>query len=319
MKNSSIIILSFIYLLSFQILFMPVVQGQNYKPFIDTDKQWNTMITGYSSVGSPATKSTLVLHISTNDTLINETLYQKVVNTGYSDGTYASGDIGFIREDIDEKKVYFREPTDVFYPHQDKLLYDFSLEAGDTTEVFGLHYCTSYSNTYKVVSNGTIQLLNGEERKTWHLEPIGDNVQEADVWIEGIGSLYGMLFPACSQLASISFSLKLLCYYESDSELYMSDEANCYIDWISGLDINATSSFELLPNPTNGKTQIQLAENISLENAMIELYSPSGKLLYSAKPRSQVHTMDVEHLSLGMYLLRLWDGERWRVQKLIKQ
>ncbi len=318
MKKPSKFTLSFICVLSLQILWVPIIRGQNYyKPFINTNKQWNVMNTSYAYGGSPATRNTMILHISASDTLINDTLYQKVVNIGHSE-TLFTKDIGFIREDMNERKVFFREETQVFYPPQDKLLYDFSLETGDTTEVFGLHHCTSYSNTYTVVSTGTIQLLNGAERKTWHLEPVGDNVQEADLWIEGIGSIYGMLFPACSQLATISFSLKLLCYYENDIELYRSDEDSCFIDWTSGLESHAQHSIKLFPNPATGQVQIELPDNIMLEPVKIELHSPIGRLLYNAKPTSHFHKIDVAHFPAGLYLVRLWDGERWRVQKLVK-
>ncbi len=120
-------------------------------------------------------------------------------------------------------------------------------------------------------------------------------------------------------------------YTSNDSQVFYVDELNRPIATyfvvlgdstlitLNVAEMNSDLLFKLSPNPTSGKTQIQLAENIVLENAMIELYSPSGKLLYSAKPRSQVHTLDVAHLSQDMYLLRLWDGERWRVQKLMKQ
>jgi hypothetical protein len=245
-------------LLPLKFLLISVSYGQIYEPFIDTDNQWNTMVTYYGYGGSPTTKNTLLLQIAANDTLINDTLYQKVINTGYSDGAYPAGVIGFIREDIDEKKVYFRENIEAFYPTKDRLLYDFSLETGDTTEVFGLHHCMDNSNAFTVVSTGTISLLNDEERKTWHLEPIGQNLGEPDLWIEGIGSLNGLLFPGCYQMATTSFSLKLLCYYEDDLKLYMSDEDSCYIDWTTGLEAHAENSINLYPNPARDHVTLSL-------------------------------------------------------------
>jgi hypothetical protein len=178
-------------LLTIMFLLFSVSYGQTYEPFIDTDKQWNTAIAFYAYGGSVATINTLQLLIMPNDTLINDTVYQKVINNGYINWFFPDGIIGFIREDIDEKKVYFRENKEEFYPPKDRLLYDFSLEAGDTTEVFGLYHCMLGSNTFKVISTGTMNLLNDEERKTWYLEPIGDYVQEPDLWIEGIGSRDG--------------------------------------------------------------------------------------------------------------------------------
>jgi hypothetical protein len=178
-------------LLTIMFLLLSASSGQNYKPYIDTVKQWNTAIAFYAYGGSVATINTIQFSITPNDTLINDTVYQKVINIGYINWFFPDGIIGFIREDIDEKKVYFRESKEEFYPPKDRLLYDFSLEAGDTTEVFGLYHCMLGSNTFKVISTGTMNLLNDEERKTWYLEPIGDYEQEPDLWIEGIGSRDG--------------------------------------------------------------------------------------------------------------------------------
>ncbi|MBS4059562.1 MAG: T9SS type A sorting domain-containing protein [Bacteroidetes bacterium] len=303
-------------LLTIMFLLFSVSYGQTYKPFLEGSKQWNIMITSYAYGGSVATMNTLQLHITANDTLINDTVYRKVVNTGYSDGAYPAGVNGYIREVIDEKKVYFRENFALFYPPKDRLLYDFSLETGDTTEIFGLHHCTWNSNTFKVISTGTVNLLNDEVRKTWYLEPIGDNAQEADLWIEGIGSMNGMLFPGCSQLATISFSLDLLCYYEDDLNLYMSYDS-CFIDWTTGLEAHEEGGVKLYPNPATFETWLQLSENIVLEKVRIELYSSSGRQLYKAQPTSNFHKIETVNLPKGLYLVRVWNGERWMVEKLV--
>lgn len=167
MKMKMILLILFLPL-----FFLQIVNGQGYIPLLDTAKQWNIMFTTEAG-GSPATKSTQKYQISANDTLINDTIYKKVVISGNGGGAvFPPGVIGFIREDTTEKKVYFREKTQLFYPPKDRLLYDFSILAGDTVEIFGLHHCTEFSNKYKVVSINTIALLNGQERKTWQLDPI---------------------------------------------------------------------------------------------------------------------------------------------------
>lgn len=287
-------------LLSFMFLPVSFSYGQTYEPFIDTNKQWNTMITYYDYGGSPASKSTLQLHIVTNDTIINDTVYQKVVNTGYSDGAYPAGVIGLIREDIDEKKVYFREIVEVFYPPKDRLLYDFSLEAGDTTEVFGLYHCTWNSNTYKVISTGTITLLNNEERKTWHLEPIGENAQNPDVWIEGVGSLNGMLFPGCYQMATISFSLDLLCYFEDELKLYMSDADSCYIDWTTGLESHTEHSINLYPNPARDHVILSLPAEPK-HCGTYQIYGLDGIMLFAGNICERSVTIPLRKMKPGIY------------------
>jgi hypothetical protein len=303
-------------LLPLKFLLISVSYGQIYEPFIDTDNQWNTMVTYYGYGGSPTTKNTLLLQIAANDTLINDTVYQKVVNTGYSDGAYPTGDIGFIREDIDEKKIFFRENWEVFYPPKDRLLYDFSLEIGDTTEVYGLHHCLDNSNTYKVVSMGTIHLLNDEERKTWHLESIGHNPQETDLWIEGIGSLNGMLFPGCSQMATTSFSIKLLCYYEDDLKLYMSDEDSCYIDWTTGLEAYEENNITLYPNPARNQVTLSLPDEIQY-GSTYQIYHVNGTKLVEGRLNEKSVTIPLGNMKPGMYFFNVQSNTTVFRSKLI--
>jgi hypothetical protein len=78
-----------------------------------------------------------------------------------------------------------------------------------------------------------------------------------------------------------------------------------------------TALFKLFPNPATTQSWLQLPENTALAQAQIELYSPAGKLLHKAKPSSHFHKIDVAHLPKGLYLVRLWDGERWFVEKLV--
>ncbi|MDY0076448.1 MAG: T9SS type A sorting domain-containing protein, partial [Bacteroidales bacterium] len=73
----------------------------------------------------------------------------------------------------------------------------------------------------------------------------------------------------------------------------------------------------LYPNPASNHIWLQLPENTALAQAQIELYSSSGRLLHKAKPSSHFHKIDVANLPKGLYLVRLWDGESWYVEKLV--
>jgi hypothetical protein len=73
------------------------------------------------------------------------------------------------------------------------------------------------------------------------------------------------------------------------------------------------------PNPATTNTWLHLPENIPLTAMQVELYSPTGRLLYRAQPTSQSHKIEVVHLPRGLYLVRVWDGERWLVEKLVVQ
>jgi len=71
------------------------------------------------------------------------------------------------------------------------------------------------------------------------------------------------------------------------------------------------------PNPATTELWLQLSDNIPPVQAQIELYSHTGKLLYKAQPTGHFHKIDVTHLPSGLYLVRLWDGERWSTEKVV--
>jgi hypothetical protein len=74
---------------------------------------------------------------------------------------------------------------------------------------------------------------------------------------------------------------------------------------------------KVYPNPATTETWLQLPENITLEKARVELYSPTGRLLCKAQPTSYFHKIETANLPKGLYLVRLWNGERWIVEKLV--
>jgi hypothetical protein len=80
---------------------------------------------------------------------------------------------------------------------------------------------------------------------------------------------------------------------------------------------NHPKTIQLFPNPATTEAWLQLPENTPLAQAQIELYSPTGRLLYRAQPTSQFHKIEVAHLPKGLYLVRVWDGERWYAEKLV--
>ncbi len=74
---------------------------------------------------------------------------------------------------------------------------------------------------------------------------------------------------------------------------------------------------KIYPNPATTELWLQLPENLPLAQAQIELYGPTGKLLYRVQLASQFHKIETAHLPAGLYLVRLWDGERWRTEKVV--
>ena len=283
---------------------------QSYSPFIDNGKHWNVMHEGYGE------KRTIEYYISTQDTTINDTVYRKVlVNDQYN--YYPSGIAGFIREDTAERRVYFRPYYAEWHPIHDGLLYDFSIDVGDTVDVYGLYYCQTYSNAYKVVSISTIELLNGEQRTLWDLHPVEENVQKLDQWIEGVGSINGVLFPGCYEMATISLYLELLCYYEDDVKLYMSARDTCFVNWTSGVQTNMQHDIQPYPNPVSNFLYLATVCESERFNAY-EIYNLSGLKVAEGRFFDHSYTIPVDILRSGMYLLRIKNESNAHNFKFIK-
>lgn len=284
---------------------------QAYHPFIDTGKHWNVMHEGFE------VKRTVEYYISAQDTTINDTVYRKVlVNEQY--GYYPSGIAGFIREDTAERRVYFRPYYGWWHPIQDRMLYDFSIDVGDTVDVYGLYYCQWFSNAYKVAARSTIELLNGEQRTLWDLHPIDENVQQADQWIEGIGSINGVLFPGCYEMATITLYLELLCYFEDDVKLYMSAQDTCFVDWTTGVQANMQHNIKLYPNPVTNVLYLTTHSDSERFNAY-EIYDVSGLKVADGRFFDHSYAIPVDNLHSGMYLLRIKNESNAQNLKFIKK
>jgi hypothetical protein len=283
---------------------------QAYHPFIDIGKHWNVMHEGFE------VKRTVEYYISAQDTTINDTVYRKVlVNEQY--GYYPSGIAGFIREDTAERRVYFRSYYGWNHPIKDRLLYDFSIDEGDTLDVYGL-YCETESNTFKVTSKSTIELLNGEHRTIWDLHHLYDPYQEPDQWIEGMGSLNGVLFPFCSEIGIISAYVELLCHFEDDVKLYMSAQDTCFVDWTTGVQANMQHNIQLYPNPVTNVLYLTTHGDSERFNAY-EIYNLSGLKVAEGRLFNNSYAIPVDYLGSGMYLLRIKNELNAQNFKFIKK
>jgi len=103
------------------------------------------------------------------------------------------------------------------------------------------------------------------------------------------------------------------CDFKGQSDFWMVD----IMDTTVSLKEEKMQEIRLYPNPATTQSWLQLSENTALEHTKLELYNSAGRLLHKAKPSSHFHKIDVAHLPKGLYLVRVWDGERWYVEKLV--
>lgn len=263
--------------------------AQTYYPLVETNKIWSVgEVTGvwgpYLEHGSS------YLYWFNNDTLIEGINYYKIYRT--HDTTLNSFTIiGYVGEDTN-KKVYFKPSIN----EQERLLYDFSLNINDT-----LNYIIGdslWSDTCKqLLYNIDSILVDNKYRKQFHFNPI--NADSDDIWIEGIGSLKGIIHP---YQCYVGLYTELLCLTENDTLKYINTTYNtCYIDPL-GINIKNNSKIELLNY--NNSIEIQLFEYN--EYYLFKMYDVLGNVVISISSNQSIKIpLDNYNIKQGMYLYTL--------------
>ncbi|MBN2166754.1 MAG: T9SS type A sorting domain-containing protein [Marinilabiliaceae bacterium] len=204
------LIISIVFVLA--VLSQLFAQEYEYVPFPDSGAVWSEMYTS---------DETMVVYerftLSGEDTIINDIYYKKLYI--FYDKTFDKKKakcIGGIRED-ENKRIYFKGDTVI---HNDKplwlaeppldemLLYDFSLEIGDTIKNGNSH------DEIVVMDIDTI-LFGNTLRKVFKLS---HHVE----WIEGIGNTRGLLYSS-GDIAIGGSNGYLICFIQNDIVLYHND------------------------------------------------------------------------------------------------
>ena len=195
MKN-----IRFIAVIALMMMGGMTMKAQDYHPIVEDGKQWNVLFSYPWNPPEPQHKYTDIYKIE-GDTLLDGVSYKVMYATRNEDLT-GWNLWGFLRE-TEDRQVFSRRPS----TSDEQLLYDFSMEVGDT-----ICMCDyGYDECCMVVIEKGETIVNGEPRQQIVLEyPFGNGVEE--VWIEGIGSLYGIV--DSGSLFLTGGSTNLLCYYE---------------------------------------------------------------------------------------------------------
>ncbi|MDD4673936.1 MAG: T9SS type A sorting domain-containing protein [Bacteroidales bacterium] len=232
------------------------------------------------------------------DTLINQLNYKKLylfygASFEISNATY----LGAIREE--NRKVYYIGDT----IHQGKpfgysglpeiLLYDFNVKVGDTLncngELLANFYCLI------VESIDTISIGN-KLRKQISFE--GSYAK----WIEGIGSVQGLLF-AGERIATKGQAFgELICFKFNDEILYFNES---YDECMPvGISENIILSNTLIyPNPTSDVINIEVPENIL--SPRIYMFDVYGRIVRIDSNSKRNYVIDLKGLPKGIYILKI--------------
>lgn len=209
-------------LTTFLTIFSLLAFGQNPYQIVDTTKDWNTMSYGIWSWGIYHCGGTKTNKFE-EEFIIEEETYLKVFES--EDSLQENwGWVGFIREDTVNNLVYFANGFDDV-----GLIYDFNLEVGDS--VFINNYYMDFTSVLVCESNDSV-ILNGSFKNRYRFSAVyPDRNDIIEVWIEGVGSMFGVLNSGLGGTLITGGTRKLLCCSQNDTVIYMNSVyGECYID-----------------------------------------------------------------------------------------
>ena len=204
------------------ILLSVLVQSQSPYQIADTSKVWNTITIGFGSWGvwlCGGTKSNKF----EGEIFIGGNTYLEVLESEDSlqENWYVNG---FLREDTINNSVYFGWGVGEI-----GLIYDFDLNVGDS--IYIDNYYTTYTSLLVCDSIDTVNINGVFKNRYFFSSDFFNPNYPAEVWIEGIGSVFGVLNSGLGGVPLGGGTRELLCCSENDEVIYMDSLFGaCFID-----------------------------------------------------------------------------------------
>ena len=293
-----------IYLLFFPIfLFFGVsianAQNDTYFPLVQEGKVWNVLDAQetYSPYPIQNFNYQTFSMFFFGDTIINDVLYKKMYSTAKETTTFPQDWSlhSFMRED-ENKKIWYKDKN---ANSAEKLYYDFSLEIGDTVpSEIGIPI------EPVIVENITTEIMdNGEERKVFWLSSFAykpfDSFRE--YWIEGIGSIVGLIYPLHGGVVGGFWNL--LCLHENEKLIFFNQDWNtCYKNSL-GISTYYDSQINIYPNPAYSTFQIKGIDNF--ENITVSIYNVYGQCVMQEQQSNSDGIIHIETLIEGVYFVNI--------------
>jgi len=263
---------------------------------VNDNSSWATLV--YVSGGSPSHYMTTEYTYFDGDSIVGEYLYKKV---------FLCKDE--LHENIEYKGLMREENQKTFLKGSgaEKLLYDFSLEEGES---FEYDFGAAWSVTLYVKSVDFIE-INGSMKKRIQITNNPDAEMIWDTWIEEIGSLNGIL--------SITFGngnkRTLLCYFQNNELIYKnSDYSECYYEGYLAVQPVEKNGLMVYPNPTSEELRVT---SDGLHITRIEIFDILGKKVYS---QAYGTAINISSSPTGLYFLKVYEAnEQVSVFKIIKK
>jgi len=208
-----------------------------------------------------------------------------------------------LRDDYNGK-VFFRKDDDI----EEKVMYDFSLTEGETSFVYSF---SDNIHNFIVDSIRNTTLQNGEIRDVLYISYLDEenNAYFNDIWIEGIGSTFGLLlYEYYHNWIGNYTKRELLCLYVSDVITYKNQEYETCWEVYNGSTVSKLQDKTLYIKP-NPVTSISYIDNIP-HNSKVEIFDGMGRKLLSEKA-SKTFKIDKNNFKKGFYIFIIKNGNEY--------
>ncbi|MBQ5856852.1 MAG: T9SS type A sorting domain-containing protein [Bacteroidales bacterium] len=323
-------------------------QEYTYTPFPTENAQWSVNNEKYALHG---------------DTIINEKKYSKVYkqtsNEAFEFDIDKAEYFCAIRNDVENKRVYgvykkelpIKYHDNIYYTNRTSkkefLLYDFSLNLGDTVSVANFDEAENdgfiryvkfkrvetigidiTNNTFVTLhdNDSIFVLANGEQRKRILMENISETLFQS--WIEGIGSSDGP-FNHYNNFSFELFTIKrLLCYNENDECLYKQscfdydENDDCFTNYYPDNVVeNNENDIMIYPNPATTNVEVSYTLPEGMTSATLVMTNTLGVNVMTAQldGNNGETTLSLEELPSGIYFYTIKCGENVKTGKLVKR
>ncbi len=317
--NKNLLILAFLLFASF------TVHGQDYKPMLNKDKSWDIYTSSYNGeFGIVFYKSGQRFYI-TKDTTINGVEWQKISARSIMEEDFPYvppftlsdeyPTAWYLRENIEERKVYGLHSYDGLEEYTEVLLYDFTVELGDTVPLSRIDYgsnSTFNSYSHRCVAIENITLDSGEEVKSFEYHSIDESGITG--WFGSVIVIEGLGSKALFNPAYASYDL-LGCVEEDGIPIWGSTNSYGCNSIITSIPDFLPEQNIISPNPSNGSVQFPT----SIKFDRLQVYNSVGQIVenYETYKTANQQIIEFEEQMEGLYFVVLYKGDAIHTEKLI--
>ena len=279
-----------------------------YHPFPEDTARWSLREDGQDALGIPYINT--LQYKMYGDTVIETKSYNKIFTSKILEFQDPSDSLHcFIRQDTALKHVYARFPYNTYHDSSDILIYDFSLQVGDT---FNIKLITDGSIHQTVVqSSGDSTATNIDYRRLIFLhciEPFvwGPGCDGSFSWMEGIGYTQTFLYTEIPLNYCSDHGLSTECFLDKGTYVFGGTWCDFSTEGIK--EKKSIKQPSLHPNPVVNQSRLELG-NYNNPDKIFIVNSLGVRAATFSDKNPDILNISSSDFSSGLYIFVLIKGK----------